>query len=242
MPRGYPDWGQYPNLAGLAVYEVSGENAARLGSPVNIFRDGLVFFMDDFRHGLGAWTDDSDPGCAFNLVTSPVRPHSPFAGQLYTPADISLYARASTIIPFFPTGAIGIQVVARAEDPPYALYVEADIYTGTRLIYAGFRLGSDGIFLRVQGGGYGPLSPVLADPLAVEGYWGSLKLVLNIATVAYTRVLSNTGFVVPTYVDLEPEANTTAPCIIFRLITHAHVPAAIWRATIGAVVVTYGES
>ena len=134
MTRGHPDWGLYPSLAALSVYEISGEQAARLGSPVNMFRDGLVCFMDDFRHGLGAWTDASLNGGAVKLVATPAPPHSPFALQLDIPATASAQAKATTTIPYPPTNTLGIQIVAQTGGTPYVFLVEADIYTGTRLI------------------------------------------------------------------------------------------------------------
>jgi hypothetical protein len=209
MPRGHPDWGQYPSITALAVYELSGEQAARLGSPYNTFRDGLACWIEDWRHGLGQWDDQSDPTSALNLVTTPRLGFSPYAAQLAVGAGAGGDAIANVSVPFPPTDSLALTAVYQVSSPADEIRIDADIYTGSRLLRAGWqsqRLST--LNARTGSGTYAAIVPALNDPTLDAGRWAVVQMVIDVAGETYGHWLTNAGLVVPTGPTLNASAST----------------------------------
>lgn len=242
MPRDFPDWGQFPEFTAATVYEISGETAARLGSPQLLFRDGLLAFADDFRHGLGAWDSSGSGATSALLLASSPRWHggSPYVAQLSVGAVAGETAQMRIQVPFPDTTGLGVIVVFR--DDADELKVDATITVNGRRLRAGAWLNAVPLQLRTGVSTYAPIVPAIdvitGVPAAV---WKAVKLVVNIPSERYARVQTNGADVTP--ISPSPGAGAGLPVNWCDLTVHADQVGAVsaFVTEIGLVAITYDE-
>lgn len=187
-----PDWYTYRLQSPRHVVGDVGELAARLGSPDVFDRQGDVIFYDRFQHGLSAWrTTVAGAGAALKAsVDNAQWPGLCVQGE--TPSDGGLFLFMTRNFACLDTERVGLEVAINPEDlNDYFLFDIA--YDNTEIKYTGrLKVDQSNTRLQVQDetGGYQTFDAA-AGPFYGTGYYANYKLVIDLSTGLYARVLWN---------------------------------------------------
>lgn len=170
----------------------AGELAVRLGSIVSFNREGNVIFLDDFSHTLSAWVETTTGGIADVYPVCNPTMHGGIAILLKTGAAEDTWAEINHIL-YYPGGAsIGLEVSFVPVPEMKYLFLRGLFFDGDNVLRFRVRYNHENGELRVYTD-EDTYAWVATPGIQREGYgcFVTMKLVGNIVTKKYTRIIFN---------------------------------------------------
>ncbi|KKM27720.1 hypothetical protein LCGC14_1571830, partial [marine sediment metagenome] len=210
--RDLPDWGGLP--APLTVHEVTdlGELAARLGSVVTYHRGGVVIFVEDFADGMNRW--DTVLGGAGDVADlSLVRSLSGLlSARLLAASAAAPYAQIWHKLPVQIASRAGCEIAFAMDGVTSEVDLQIARYDGSNLVLG--RVFYDAVNERLRYRDSADVAVTLATGVAlstVAGVFHYMKLVVDLESDEYVKVLLDNVAYSLTGVALRTQASATAP-------------------------------
>jgi len=213
-----PDWAdRRKTVLGSALQDM-GELAARMGSIVTFDRRGDVVWLDDFEHGIVAWSTAVLGAGAAVDVTAATSLRGGVSCQLTAGSGGGQYAEISRYISSSIGGRVGAKTSFAANADVDRFRLHYVYYSGAILYQAGIEVDVDQQLLRYldntltwttfQTGVTIPTTSIV---------WNDLKLVSDLDTGKYAHaILGANGFDMSS-LDLYRIASAIPPSFLFRL-------------------------
>lgn len=212
MAHGGPDWGTAGPIGTIFTIEDLGELAARLGSIVTFDRRGNVVYMDDFEDGVELWGLSGLPIPGDRVWTADAARSGAFSCKLLTIADEDATVTIHRPVSYPALSKFGLKV--SFSYGAYWKYIEfwMQHFIGKRMYKAYIRYDYDNALFEYldSGGDYQEAIPEI-NIFADKRLFNTLKLVVDISTNEYSRLLVNNKFVDLTGKALDWEASDVPP-------------------------------
>ena len=218
MPRGQPDYGVYQQQWAIAGLADLGEAVARLDS-INIYdRRGFTAWMDSFEPPVLRWTASASAGGTAPVLSTTQQWMGVQSVYFVTAAVAGEWSQLIKVLPLIRLGKVGIEfsIYLDCQAPGY-FQVLAYIFDGTNRRDADLRLDNRARTASI-------VTPAGLIPVATNCFpawpvqvWTSVKLVVDMDTDMYTRLLiGDREFPIHTHA-LVPGAPTTSRFIQLTL-------------------------
>lgn len=189
MPRGFPDW--RVGVENFGHYDLDGaEIATRLESPVTYNRSGRVVHIDRCINGLVTWeVTEVGTGAAVAVYTDKSYRYASSL-RLTAGSDGAASASIAKNIPIWNLSRVGAEITFALTGNPGSFQLAIHHFDGTNSydfsIGLFFDLGS--IYYENSAGAWVVLT-TLVDLTAKVEYWHTLKLVVDLTTLKYVKVM-----------------------------------------------------
>lgn len=192
MPHGRPDYNATAGYKTTYRWSDLDELAARLGSPVTYDRRGDVLFIESFEKGDGMITwATAGAGSTAGLSLQRARTGQ-FSACLYTPAVVNPYARLTRRGTYPVASALGVEISFTHDFDFDNLELEVQVLDGAYLNDPFIRYSQTLQALQYRDAALNWVT--IAGPLMLNAndmMFHTLKLVLDLTTNTYVRVLLN---------------------------------------------------
>lgn len=192
MPRGQPDWGSYQQKAVGATLADMADLAVRLGSIVEYDRRGDIIFLDDFEGVALDWATPGFPANAITIFNSVY----PFMGSQclrLTTTNVALsYTGIVRSLGSLGSNRVGLEISFSSVGANIDLILEIRFRAGGAIKTAGIRIApADLMASYLIGIGIWADLQVLPALPNVDGYYSTVKFVVDFNTDRFVRLLVN---------------------------------------------------
>jgi len=187
-----PDYSKYlPGSSRFSLQDM-GELAARLGSPDTFDRRGEVIWMDDCRHGLGAWLYNTWGTGGEIYVDSHFSLFSGYEIVMIAGATDILAAQLQKFLAFYYVKRIGGEIGVGFETDFSGYYMQLKQDDGVKELRATFRIDptTKAYMIRDADAGYVTIDNYVTIQHAY-GFFLPIKLVCDFETEKYCRLIIN---------------------------------------------------
>jgi hypothetical protein len=190
MAHGTPDWGVTAGSATVYQLNDMAELAARLGSPITHDRRGDVVWWDDYEWSFNKWLEDlSGTGAATAISTVTAR-NGRCSGLLTAGSTASAFASREHNGPFPALSVMGFEISFCVPDAFGEFEAAMDLYDGAEVNNVAIKV--DDVNSRLEYLDSAGVYQVLASGVDVakeEGFFHTLKIVYDLASGKYARVI-----------------------------------------------------
>ena len=215
MPRGQPDYGLYTATPVASGISDPGEAAARLGG-INIYdRRGWTVWQDDFEAAVLKWLTATVAAGSNPVLSTEQSWMGIQSVKLQVTAAVADRSAMFNFFPLVRLGKIGAEffIYLKGTTPAY-LSLQLTIYDGTNVSWAELRLDNNARTATIVTPAGNIIVATFVFPLIAYETFIPVKLVIDIDTDFYTRLL-----VGPQEIDLSAHALNPIGATTQRLIT-----------------------
>lgn len=192
MPADYPDFGVHSANVAYPIMQDVGELAARMGSVVIYDRRGTVMDFDNFEEPILRWRTSSEGGNGYARLDSTYARSLAQCVRMHTPDENEDVMSMIRSIPTLYVGKTGVEISWCLLSTNCVFQLSMERYTGATSYLARLRVDPTAQELSIlqSGGTY----VTIADTGAIASYaflYNTIKLVANLETFEYVRVLYN---------------------------------------------------